>query len=55
MGLIEETGTELERVLAYHRLPSLDQMTEGTYRRAIEVLNRKKAEQTQAEDAHAQN
>jgi hypothetical protein len=32
-GLIEETGTELERVLAYYRLPSLEQMTEGTYRR----------------------
>jgi hypothetical protein len=53
--LIEETGTELERVLAYYRLPSLDQMTEGTYRRAIEVLNRKKAKQTQAEDARAQD
>jgi hypothetical protein len=53
--LIEETGTEPERVLAYYRLPSLEQMTEGTYRRAIEVLNRKKAKQTQAEDAHAQD
>jgi ERF superfamily len=53
--LVDDTGTELERVLAYYRLPSLEQMTEGTYRRAIEVLNRKKAKQTQAEDAHAQD
>jgi hypothetical protein len=53
--LVEDTGTELERVLAYYRLPSIEQMTEGTYRRAIEVLNRKKAKQTQAGDAHAQN
>ena len=53
--LVEDTGTELERVLAYYRLPSLEQMTQGTYRRAIEVLNRKKAKQMQAEDAHAQD
>jgi hypothetical protein len=53
--LIEDTGTELERVLAYYRLPSLEEMTEGTYRRAVEVLNRKKAKQTQAEDTHAQD
>jgi hypothetical protein len=32
-----ETGTELERVLAYYRFPSLEQMTEDTYRRAIEA------------------
>jgi hypothetical protein len=53
--LVEDTGTELERVLAYYRLLSLEQMTEGTYRRAIELLNRKKAKQMQAEDAHAQD
>jgi hypothetical protein len=53
--LVEDTGTELERVLAYYKLPSLEQMTGGTYRRAIEVLNRKKAKQMQREDAHAQD
>jgi hypothetical protein len=42
-------------VLAYYRLPSLEDMTEGTYRRAVEVLNRKKAKQTQTEGAHAQD
>ena len=53
--LVEDTGTELERVLAYYKLSSLEQMTEGTYRRAIEVLNRKKAKQMQGEDPHAQD
>jgi hypothetical protein len=53
--LIEDTGTELERVLAYYRLSSLEQMTVGTYRRAIEVLNRKKVKQMQEEGAHAQD
>jgi hypothetical protein len=53
--LVEDTGTELDRVLAYYRLPSLEDMTEGTYRRAVEVLNRKKAKQTQTEGAHAQD
>jgi len=51
--LIEDTGTELKRVLAYYKLPSLEQMTEGTYRRAIEMLNRKKVKQMQEEGAHA--
>ena len=53
--LVEDTGTELERVLAYYKLPSLEQMTEGTYRRAIKVLNRKKAKQMQGGDAHTQD
>jgi hypothetical protein len=30
-------------------------MTQGTYRRAIELLNRKKVKQMHAEDAHAQD
>jgi hypothetical protein len=54
-GLIEETGTELERVLAYYRISALNKMAEASYRRAIEVLNRKKAKQTLAEDGNAQN
>jgi hypothetical protein len=53
--LVEDTGTELERVLAYYRLPSLEQMTQGTYRRAIELLNRKKVKQMQGDGAHAQD
>jgi hypothetical protein len=53
--LIEETGTELERVLAYYKLASLAEMTEGTYRRALELLNRKRVKQTHGENAHAQN
>src|SRR5216683_57967 len=55
-GLIEETGTELERVLAYYRISALSEMTEGSYRRALELLNRKLAKQSiQENGAHAQN
>ena len=55
-GLIEETGTELERVLAYYRVAALGEMTEGSYRRALELLNRKLAKQSSQENgAHAQN
>jgi hypothetical protein len=55
-GLIEETGTELERVLAYYRVSALSEMTEGSYRRALEVLNRKLAKQSSQENGtHAQN
>jgi hypothetical protein len=53
--LIEDTGTELERVLTYYKLSSLDEMTEGTYRRAVELLKRKKAKQNSGESTHAQN
>ncbi len=55
-GLIEETGTELERVLAYYRVAALGEMTEGSYRRALDLLNRKLAKQSSQENgAHAQN
>ncbi|MGA8567579.1 MAG: ERF family protein [Candidatus Binataceae bacterium] len=54
-GLIEETGTELERVLAYYRVAALSEMSEGSYRRALEVLNRKATKQSQENGTHAQN
>ena len=55
-GLIEETGTELERVLAYYRVAALSEMTESSYRRALELLNRKLAKQSSQENGtHAQN
>jgi hypothetical protein len=55
-GLIEETGTELERVLAYYRVSALGEMTESSYRRALELLNRKLAKQgSQENGTHAQN
>ena len=55
-GLIEETGTELERVLAYYRVSALGEMTEGSYRRALDLLNRKLAKQSSQENGtHAQN
>jgi hypothetical protein len=53
--LIEDTGTELERVLAYYQLSALEEMTEATYRRAMELLRRKKTKQAGGEREHAQN
>jgi hypothetical protein len=53
--LIEDTNTELERVLAYYKLSSLEEMTNGTYRRAVELLKRKQARLNSGENAHAQN
>ena len=55
-GLIEETGTELERVLTYYRISALDEMTESSYRRALDLLDRKLTKQSSQENgAHAQN
>jgi len=54
-ALLDETGTELERVLTYYKVASLEEMTEATYRRAIEVLNRKLAQRGNQEAAHAQS
>ncbi len=53
--LIAETGTELERVLAYYKVASLGEMTETNYRRAVEVLNRKLAKCGNQETVHAQD
>jgi len=53
--LIEDTNTELERVLAYYKLSSLEEMTESTYRRALDLLRQKKARQNPEASVHAQN
>ncbi len=53
--LIAETGTELERVLAYYKVASLGELTETAYRRAVEVLNRKLAKLSNQESVHAQD
>ena len=56
--LIAETGTELERVLAYYKVASLGELTETAYRRAVDVLNRKLAKlskQETQETVHAQD
>jgi hypothetical protein len=53
--LIEDTGTELDRVLAYYKVASLAEMTETAYQRAVEVLNRKLASRRPAETVHAQD
>ena len=52
--LIEETETDLERVLAYYKIAAVEEMTETTYRRAIEVLNRKLTK-NRRETVHAQD
>ncbi len=54
-SLIDETGTDLERVLAYYKVASLGEMTETAYRRAVEVLNRKLAKRGNQETVHAQD
>jgi ERF superfamily len=54
-ALIEETGTDLERVLAYYKISALGEMTEASYRRALELLKRKLDKQSQGGGAHAQN
>ena len=53
--LIADTGTDLERVLAYYKVASLGEMTETAYRRAVEVLNRKLAKRGNQETVHAQD
>jgi len=53
--LIDETGTDLERVLAYYKVASLEEMAETTYRRALEVLRRKQSQSSQRETVHAQD
>jgi len=52
-ALIEETGTQLERVLAYYKVSALSEMSEVSYRRALELLNRKLAKQNQENGIHA--
>ena len=52
---IDDTGTDLERVLAYYKVASLGELTETAYRRAVEVLNRKLAKRANQETVHAQD
>ena len=42
-GLIQQTGTELDRVLEYFEIASLQEMTEQSYRKAMSFLRRKLA------------
>jgi len=44
-SLIEQSGTELERVLEYYKIETLEEMTETVYRRALETLRKKLAKQ----------
>jgi len=42
-------------VLAYYKLSSFEQMSQATYPRALELLNRKNAKQSQDGREHAEN
>jgi hypothetical protein len=52
---IEDTGTDLQRVLAYYKVASLSEMTEFAYRVAVKVLNRKLAKRRNEDTAHARD
>ena len=54
-ALVDETETELDRVLAYYKINSLEDMRESSYRRAVELLNRKRTKQTQESNQYAQD
>jgi hypothetical protein len=54
-SLIDETGTELERVLAYYKVASLSELTETAHRRAVEILTRKLAKRNEQGTAHGQD
>jgi len=53
--LIEGTGTDLERVLAYYKVSALGEMSEASFRRALELLRRKLNKQNDGGRADAQN
>jgi ERF superfamily len=53
--LVEETETELDRVLSYYKINSLEEMRESSYRRAVDLLNRKRAKQTHEGNSYAQD
>jgi len=53
--LIADSGTDLQRVLAYYKVAMLAEMTEATYERALEVLNRKLANRRPRETVRAQD
>ena len=52
---IADTGTDLQRLLAYYKVASLSEMTEFAYRVAVKVLNRKLAKRGNQETVHAQD
>jgi ERF superfamily len=54
-ALIENTGTDPERVCAYYKISALAEMTESTFRRAVDLLKRKLDKQRHGDGGHAQN
>jgi hypothetical protein len=54
-NLIDQSGADRDRVLAYYKISSLEEMTQASYRRALELLKRKLEKQAHLGEAHAQN
>jgi hypothetical protein len=52
---IEDTGTDLQRVLAYYNVAALSELTEFAYRVAVKVLDRKLAKRGDQDTVHAQD
>ena len=50
--LVERTGTELDRMLEYFHVASIEEMNERSYSRALTML-RKKLDKANAQEAHA--
>jgi hypothetical protein len=42
-------------VLAYYKISALEEMSEASYRRALDLLRRKLDKQTHPDESHAQN
>ena len=53
--LVVETETELDRVLSYYKINSLEEMRESSYRRALELLTRKRAKHANESNGYAQD
>jgi hypothetical protein len=51
--LIEQTGTDVAKMLEYFKISKIEEMTTGMYGRAVRALKRKQAIATNGRDAHA--
>ena len=51
--LIEQTGTDVAKMLEYFKISKIEEMTAGVYGRALQALKRKRATDTNRGAAHA--
>ncbi len=52
--LLTQTGTEVERVLEYFKVGRLEDLTESAHRKALQILNRRRARNAGKEAHHAE-